>query len=655
MLACSEAYIASLRACNIRARQPTPPNCLWVSSVYQQDVAKVTDDLSNYYWNSNLVSPVLFSQALEYALENSKFDLAVELGPHPALKGPACQVIERALGHVIPYTGTLSRNTDDFESLANGLSYIWASFNDSGVDLARYDHFFNTSEPPKMLKDLPTYPWEHQRSFWHESRISKAYRGRRINHELLGVRNPNFSEDQISWTNHLIPRELPWLPGHRIQGHIIFPCAGYISSAFEAAREISADRPMKLIELTNFAIGQPVVFDSEDSNVESLISLTDIRHESFSMSAKFSYYSTAIGGPTPMSLNARGELHVIFGEEDADLLQPIPQPQFGMTEVDHERIYQSFASYGYDYTGAFKALTSVERKLGLASGLIHVPENVPGKRLLIHPAALDAAIHSILVAHSYPGDGRLASIPLPTDVSRISINPVQALTGVCTETLRFVSSVSQDDGKRVGGDVDLYPADGSHAMLQLEGLQTIPMVPATVATDAHVFSETIWGPASPNVTIVTAEVQADHGFGFVLERVAHYYLRNLGSGTTVQDRADCEWYHESFLHFADTMVSRVADGTHPFGKKEWVNDTYRDIIAIIENHPQSIDLRLMQAVGKSIISVVQGQTTILESMMKDNMLNEFYVTGLGMEEYLRKLAATVGDIGHRYPAISILE
>lgn len=655
MLACSDAYTASLRACGIKARRPTRTDCLWISSVYQQDISEVTDNLNDSYWNSNLVSPVLFSQAMEYALGESQYDVAVELGPHPALKGPASQVIQEALGESMPYTGMLSRNTDDVEAFASGLGYIWATFNNSAVDFSGYDRFINASETPKLLKGLPTYPWEHQRAFWHESRISRAFRERRTNHELLGTRSPNHSNDQFSWTNYLIPREMPWIIGHKIQGQMVFPAAGYMSSAFEAAREIAAEQPMKLIELAAFVIDQPLVFDTEDSSVEILVSLTDVRHSGSNLTARFGYYSIGNKEPGPMTINASCELRIVFGEADANTLQPLPEPEFAMMEVEHERFYSSFATYGYGYTGPFKALTSMERKLGVATGLIQVPEATPEKRLLIHPAALDAAVQSILLAYCFPGDGRLVSIQLPTDVSRIAINPVQALSGASEKALKFCSFIGRDDGKRIEGDVDLYPADGSNAVLQLEGMHTKPMVPPTEATDSHIFSETVWDSASPDAMIVSAQIKENFDFGFVLERVAYYYLRNLTSGTTAKDREDCEWYHKSLFNFADTMLSRVANGTHPYAKTEWINDTYEDIVAIIESHPQSIDLRIMRAVGENIVSVVRGKTTILEPMMENNMLNDFYVTGLGMEEYLRKLTATARQIAHRHPAMNVLE
>jgi hybrid polyketide synthase / nonribosomal peptide synthetase ACE1 len=69
-----------------------------------------------------MVCPVLFSQAVEPVVgENGHFDAAIEIGPHPVLKGPATQIIQDLWGEKVLYTGILSRSKDDLEAFADGL------------------------------------------------------------------------------------------------------------------------------------------------------------------------------------------------------------------------------------------------------------------------------------------------------------------------------------------------------------------------------------------------------------------------------------------------------------------------------------------------------------------------------------------------------
>ena len=93
MLPCSEAYLNSLAALDMHVdngRQFT-----WVSSVL--DVEGMSGRqmlLRGKYWDSNMIRPVLFQKAIANACTVvDPFDCALEVGPHPTLKGPTLQII----------------------------------------------------------------------------------------------------------------------------------------------------------------------------------------------------------------------------------------------------------------------------------------------------------------------------------------------------------------------------------------------------------------------------------------------------------------------------------------------------------------------------------------------------------------------------------
>lgn len=498
MIRCSEAITKSLRACGVGSEKLPRSDCQWISSV---DVKSVTEDLDHLdYWHRNTIGCVYFSQALTEALNRSSFDLAVEVGAHPALRGPALQVIEGSLGHSIPYTGMLSRGANDAQACSDGLGYIWANSRNRVVDFAGFSRFMDTFTPFTVLKNLSPYPWNHERTFWYESRISHAYRYRKAHHELLGIKTSDYSEDRIAWKHYFGPKELPWLSDHRIQGQLVFPGSGYIISAFEAARQITTGQPIKFIELTNFQFGQALVFDSEDSFAEALISLNSVKRHKSIITANFTYHSAVSKDLGALALNANCQLHIELGST-AEVCAKYPEQHFGMTEVNQEQIYSSLANCGYHYTGPFRALQSVQRRSGFAIGFIQTPEVTAATGLVIHPATLDAAMHSIAVASSYPGDGRMKSAVLPVEVAKIAMYPDEVVKDPNTHQVRF-ESYSRDDGSRTEGDVDLLSLDGAANILRLEGLRTKPLTAATPADDVPLFSETVWGPASPTVSSI---------------------------------------------------------------------------------------------------------------------------------------------------------
>jgi hybrid polyketide synthase/nonribosomal peptide synthetase ACE1 len=97
----------------------------WFSSVVGGDGGHVMtkeDMQTPQYWADNMTNPVLFAPAILRAVDEAgPFNMAIELGPHPALKGPALETIEAGTGNKMPYTGLLRRAKDDVDELASAL------------------------------------------------------------------------------------------------------------------------------------------------------------------------------------------------------------------------------------------------------------------------------------------------------------------------------------------------------------------------------------------------------------------------------------------------------------------------------------------------------------------------------------------------------
>lgn len=584
MLACSEAYINSLRACNIQIRQAGHPACAWFSSVSDEEITSTKASLKDMYWNDNMVNPVLFSQAVECAVAaKGPFTLAVEVGPHPALKGPITQVIQDLIEQSIPYTGVLRRGQNDIEAFADGLGFLWTHLGQSAPNFESFDAMVSNDTKPQLLKDLPSYSWDHARVFWHESRVSKAIRTRHTPvHQLLGTRCPDGADQEFRWRNFLSPREVPWLSGHQIQGQMIFPGAGYVATALEAASALAPEESIKLIELLDLQISQAMVFDANDSSVEILFSITDVIHANHdTLLASFSYFSALGKDSTGTKLNASGRLKVVYGTASVKTMPPRPPPEIDMIDVPQERFYSTLNDLGYGYTGPFRALSSMKRKLGKASGVVARPVADQSAALIVHPAMLDAAIQSVMLAKSWPGDGRLWSLHVPTTIDRICVNISLCTSSPNQETFHPFNT-ALDDGMDSGicGDVDIYSEDGAFAMIQMEGMRAVPLDSGNSAKDRQLFSGMIWNFAAPNGEAAAWDGRAtsdDYELAYVLERVAHFYLRKFDRVIPEEHHSRAQGPYVGLLRFAAHISSLVSSGKHAYAKKDWVNDDY-DVI-----------------------------------------------------------------------------
>lgn len=69
----------------------------------------------------------------------------------------------------------------------------------------------------------------------------------------------------------------------------------------------------------------------------------------------------------------------------------------------------------------------------------------------------------------------------------------------------------------------------------------------------------------------------------------------------------------------------------------------------------NVDVKLLSAVGENIPAALRGQTTILEHLLLNNMLDDFYKEGLGFVRYNSFLASMMKQVAHRYPHARIFE
>ncbi|KAL5944638.1 hypothetical protein ACKVV1_003446 [Pyricularia oryzae] len=202
---------------------PARKNCVWISSVDghanrywasrngDDGTAELLTSLAGPYWNENLVKPVLFEDAIVAALTNGgPFNAYIEVGPHPALKGPVGQSIKPHLPRrkALRYCGALNRGENDFVSISKTLGLLWCQFGSTAVDF--------TKGPSGEDSKHPILP------------------------ELFPYRCPDDSDWEPRWRNFFSLKDMPWLRGHSFQGAVLFPGMGYIVIIDEVSRHLTA-------------------------------------------------------------------------------------------------------------------------------------------------------------------------------------------------------------------------------------------------------------------------------------------------------------------------------------------------------------------------------------------------------------------------------
>ena len=664
MAPCSEPYMRSLQACKIHAERPGETR--WISSV-NPDHSPSNDNLSAAYWLENLLNPVLFSQAIERAARNhGPFDAAVELGPHPALKGPATQTIKGMANDTIPYHGLLERGRSDIQAFSTALGFLWENFGSSGVQLGQYTESI-LGRQPVLLKDLPTYQWDHQQAYWKESRLSKNFRLRSAPvHELLGTQCvDNVEACDLRWRNILKIDEIPWLRGHKFQNQIIFPAAGHIALALEASRALSGAREVQLIQLDDIEVGKAITLEEDGPGVEILFTLKEMSSLSKIVgteliTAEFACYACHNESTGNMDRCSRGRISLTLGPAVDDLLPPRSTTKSAMVAVDTDDFYDSMDLIGLDYTGDFRTIESITRARCCASASTIKPvfSEAHAVNMMVHPALLDTCFQTVIAAFCFPGDGSFWTPYLPTRIGSIRVNPKLCM-GRADGKIDIDAKIVKESSAQIIGDLNAYNSTGQ-LEIQLEGLVCSSFSRATPATDRQLFSETIWNSdlaiaADQSTEDASHDDLEDLDAVAVNERVSYYYLRTLHAQFTKAQIATFEWWYQRLFEFADHLLPIVASGQHHSLKQEWAKDHYDDILALVRRHPNQIDLQLVVEVGEHLPTFVQGKLPLLEVMMKEDRLTRLYQDGLGVPNVNRDLSATVKQLSHRYPSMKILE
>ncbi|CAG8958435.1 hypothetical protein HYFRA_00011112 [Hymenoscyphus fraxineus] len=663
MMSAADEYGKSLKSFSPCFRPSSEASCKWFSSVYNEEVGRIPEKLNEEYWNANMIGTVLFADAIERACaECGPFDAVVEVGPHPALKRPVLTVIEKSSGvKSLPYTGVLQRGQNDLEAFSAGLGILWRELGENAVNIKGYEDLISGTRQKTLLEGLPTYSWDKEREYWHESRVSKGFRLRSSpTHELLGNLLPDGTDGKhYRWRNLLSVRELPWLDNHQVQGQAVFPAAGYVCMALEASQTLVASRTAKLVEVLDVTIHNALAFPGDDVAVETLFTLTNINEGDDVVQADFAIYATVGKQAESLAPKASGILKVLFGEPSGDVLPPRQEPEPMMVTIDSDRFYSSLSNVGFGYTGPFHALTDLSRKAGIGSGMVRNIIDAERRPMVLHPALLDSAFQAIILAYCYPDDGRLSAIHVPKTIKSIRINPA-----LCAEHLTEAGSLPFDSAETacnregVFGDVDIFSPTGEHAMVQVQSLQFVRFAEATPEDDIKVFSTTVWGPATPDLSVVCWDGRATEDeceLARDLERVCVYYLNQWEREIPLDHPARTEGAYKGLFRFSSHIRAKVLDGKHKYTRPEYMDDDQEVIRLLKEKHNNCLDMRMVETVGENIPAVVRGETTILEHMFKDDLLAKFYSHSLGMRSYIKYLGRGVQQITHRYPAMKILE
>ncbi|KAI0007048.1 ketoacyl-synt-domain-containing protein [Xylariaceae sp. FL0662B] len=391
------------------------------------------DQLSPDYWVKNMVSPVRFSDAMT-KLVNGKGDerpyMIIELSPQSSLQTPISQILgtEEKPGNSPFYLSVLSRKKDAAVSALETVGKLWQY----GCSIVMPWVVMRNIQfrRPKVLTDLPKYPWNHDHVYWHESHLSLANRfqlhGR---YDLIGRPTADSIPFQPRWRGFFRLSENPWIQEHQVQKTIIYPAAGMIAMVLEATKQLGLEGSHG-VEITQFGIKKAMIIPPTAHGLEHALNLNKQTNQAATAPGKnvesfqFSIYSKQLDGPwqehgeglvtihrrkRPEGTRAEHQLHRENQLQSARHYQAYLDTKNNCDETIMPRqLYETLDVIGMNYGPVFRNISSLYKKDNACIATIRIPDTRSGMPAnfefphIIHPATLDSIFQTAFAIGGEP-------------------------------------------------------------------------------------------------------------------------------------------------------------------------------------------------------------------------------------------------------------
>ncbi|PNY28266.1 Polyketide synthase [Tolypocladium capitatum] len=376
--------------------------------------------LGPYYWIRNLISPVLFTDAVKELVSpagedgstSNAVDMLVEIGPHSALGGPIEQILTHHGIKNVRYISMLTRGENALDTSLNLAAELFCL----GVLLDVSEA--NGDSNCRLLTDLPPYPWNHSQQFRAESRIQRELVAQKFpTKSILGAEMPSMDETERVWRGFIRLGEEPWLRDHAIGTTVLFPGAGVISVVLEAAQQmVDQGKTIRAFTLREVSF-MAVMALTEEEPTEIIIHMRPhvVTMTGSTPATWWEFTVSSCAGVTgQVRNNCRGLISIIY--EDMRSLQMVREdasveaarianyrrillecPETCSKEFFYNCLAKSALRYGEIFQGVEKCHPG-NGKTAFEVKLVDIGETFTKDKLarpfLIHGAALDAILQA---------------------------------------------------------------------------------------------------------------------------------------------------------------------------------------------------------------------------------------------------------------------
>lgn len=655
------------------------------------------------YWVLNMVSSVLFSQGLTNMCTGPTADLVkkidmshtfscaadhfLELGPHAVLQAPIQAILRsQQLAESIKYDSILRRQHSSMDTMLAAVGNLHVRGVKIDLSAVNECHGYQR-KPSALLTDLPEYSFNHSRNYWHESRLSRNYRFRsHTPSNLLGVRSRDWNSSDARWRHFIRTVDLPWSEEHRVNGVNLYPAAGMIVMAIEAANQLTRDT----MSVGGFTLQDVRIENPMNLSAGILETQTSLREmlPRGSHGLSFEFETRSFAHDT-WTLNCRGSIFVEAPAVEGSWSESKAQSQLKsiachsselyrtcQTQVDSDLMYTYLREHGLDYGSSFQVAGQqrYDQYMRASAEIAQVILNDDRRAetnsdCIIHPITLDAILHLCFTAFTAGGSRPMAT-SVPSRISCLWIgnkelknsdrNAVAAFTDVTSTSQRGFSCSGFGLDSAHSGAIWLW-----YEGLELTNLSSVPKS-LTAPNPGQFCMNVECKPAidkleSSEIRTLLLELHPPHqesprqlfeDLGHLMEMALENLLASADPSTLDQ----CEPWRRHYWRWANYHCHRTRQRrgyVDTNGTIQGTSDSnLRNLCNRLESHNHVSKLYVI--VARNLNALWRVELNPLELLMQSGLLKNYY------EEVANYICATqisayMDLLVHQKPGLKILE
>lgn len=688
-----EAIASEYAAClsNLEDRGSGPLRIRMISSVTGESIGHPAVLKTPDYWVNNMVRPVQYASAVMQmvvppskppklgAVKTEQVQELVEVGPHAALQRPTKSILDSLKPQSgARYTSSLSRKRSATQTVLELCGRLWAHGAPVAIDKV------NGMDSPKVAKgsalvDLPEYPFNHTKRYWHESSLSKHVRLRpHPRHELLGTPVPDWNPLHPRWRKFFSTTETPWIEDHKVNSKAIYSAAGMIVMAMEAVSQIS-DRSRRIegFKLKDARFSHPILINGSE-RVEVQLSMRPSPNASKDLNV-YEYQICMRSGEDWLE-NCRGNiraqyerpLHELETAETATEKSHHERREYDQRRaecvypVDCAALYESFQGSGLTYGPSFQSMTDVawDGQHGSVATLRTfewTPQQSQHGRQqhIVHPTTLDAAGQLMWVALTKGGKEKLFNGSAVTHIESAWISS----TGLTYPETRCVYGYSNARVKGLRStEASMFAVDQKGSLrLAINKLTTTAVSDDQSRTQLseprNLCFNMLWRPdvelMCPQQIIshcktLSPSVEAPQSFYQDLTLVLYDFAARILKSTQDIDIQRLDSHMRKYLTWLKMQVSRNRS----------LSFKARDLnISEVKMRVEHANMegKFLVKIGETLEAFIRGAADPLETMFHDRFVDAHYQGLCDKASSCRQLGEYLDLMAHKNPHMKLLE